>query len=386
MMMKRINITLMCLTALSIVLSCHKGDAESAVHTLALPDHAAPLVLASPHAEGGQTKGAGELSLVSLRGRGFGLFAWWAPQGSYFDGMAVGKEWLFNSPVTYSSTDEGWDKWTCTPEAYWPIGCSLSFFAYAPYMDNDGPMLVFPSDRTSGMPSGVFTQATAVDEQEDFCLSAPALDRRKAQGDVPVVFNHALTKVLFYFNAGGGIYEGEEHQFRVKSIELEGLVGANTFYYGGTNGFRWATLPRSDLSTRTSGYALSTADGTLSDVPLVWEKDVLAEEGLNRFTCVNGEEGGILYLLPQPVTSMAYATVTFAAYKFDEGSGEWVEDLDIPYEPVRVALPETTVWEAGRTVCYSASVDVTYYIDLTFDVTLADWEGNVITDIDFDKS
>lgn len=358
------------------------SDTELSIVTLSPAASASAAVSPSPSSNssslsmsGETTKGAGSLSTETLRTRGFSLFAWWTPEGDYFGGITPGTLWLDGTDVSFVAAEgDGRDRWTCSPAAWWPLGAGLSFFAYAPAMDASGGMLSFPESGTAGMPAGRFTQESDVVSQEDFLIAPPVLDRRKDQGAVPMTFNHALTKVLFYFNAVGDIYEGDTHVFKVKSLTLRNLVGSNRFVMGGTNGFRWDTLPRDDVSSRTASYELSIAGGTLRDAALPLASDRESETGLGRYDCVNDHETGQLYLLPQPMTLAAEARVVFAAYLYDDVTGEWVEDPEFDYEPVVISLPEQTVWEPGKTVCYSASVDISHLIDIQFTVTVMPWE------------
>lgn len=330
------------------------------------------------------TKGAGELTIASLRTSSFGLFGYYRDAGYFFDGVDETRRLMDNARMSFVESGAGGDRWVCDPTVYWPLGCTMTFFAYAPYMDNAGSILTLPNADGNAMLRGTYVVPSDPKEQPDFCLSAPVLDWKASQGDVPIAFGHALSKVLFYFNADGDLYEDEQHRFAVKSILIEGLVGNNSFTFGGEDGFRWDTAPRHDMATRTASYSLSVGAGTLTGRMMPFVSEVAEEEGLDRYLCVNGLPDGILYLLPQPLTAAARLTVEYGAYLYDDVLGEWIEDLAVPTKPMTVSLPETTVWNAGRTICYSATIDVTYYVDLELSVTLADWEGNALDDIEFE--
>lgn len=330
----------------------------------------------------GMTKGAGQVTSESLRERHFGLFAYWEQQEDYFDGAEPGRLWLDDREVVYSETDGGVDYWRCSPAAYWPLGgCSLTFFAYAPYMDTRSGALRFPLYDDGPMPRGRFTQEEDVDSHIDLCLSYPVYDVKKNIGAVPVSFNHALTKVFFYFNLGGGRYEDDDRSFMVKSMSLVNVVGENSFTFGGQTGFRWDELPRSDLSSRDHTYRFSIADGTLSEIPLPYAMEREDRTGLAKYECVNGEEEGIPYLLPQPMTGESYISVLISLYSYDDATDTWTEEPHSEMDPVIIPLPEYTVWEPARTVCYSATI--VPGISVSFNVTLADWDGNVIENVGF---
>lgn len=329
------------------------------------------------------TRGAGETTAATLRTTSFGLFGYYRDAGYSFDGVDEARRLMDNARMSFVGSGAAGDRWVCDPAVFWPLGCSGTFFAYAPYMDCSGGVLTLPNADASPMLRGTFAVPAEVEEQIDFCLGAPVLDWTPSMGDVPVSFGHALTKVLFYLNVDGSAPVDDDHVYRVKSIVLDGVAGENRFTFGGGSGWRWDILPRSDLSSRTGSYSLSLSDGTLDAVDLPFASDRSEESGLDRFECVNGRQKGILYLLPQPLTPLAGVTFQLAAYRYDAVSGEWYEDPEVSYDPVSVPLPETTVWEPGRSVCYSATLDMTYLVDLQFGVTMADWDGNVIGDVEF---
>lgn len=355
--------------------SCQKEDA------FVLPvDKDAPLAFVSP---GGEqlTKGATPTDDVSLKASHFGLFAYWMNDGEPFSGVDGAYPYLRNREVVYRETVESVDYWACNPTAFWPIGGSMTFFGYAPFMDTEGPVLTLPSSDTQSMPRGRFIQKTDVKEQVDFCLSAPVYDRKKGSGKVPMNFTHALSKVLFFFNLKGERDMSDARRFMVKSLKLRKVANENSFTYGGLSGYRWDELPRSDLSSRTTEYDLSLADGTLSYVPLPYESERESEQGLARYEVVNGAKDGILYLLPQPMTGTSDVEIVVSAFIYDDTTDTWVEDPLDEMEPVTITLPEETVWQPGKTVCYSASLDA--WLPIKFNVTLADWNVRVIENTEF---
>ena len=321
------------------------------------------------------TKGTGDVSTSSLRTKGFGLFAWWENYGEYFEEVSPSRLWLENSAMSYVSTEADVDRWVCNPSAFWPLGnTKLSFFAYAPYLDCEGPELVFPYGDAGGMPKGLYSPSEDVSRQADLCLSVPVFDKGEDEGDIPMSFEHALTKVLFYFNVDGRQYEGDDYVYRVNRLELEGVVGSNVFTYSDSKPFIWNELPRSNTSIRTGSYDLHASSGTLIPGPVPFVSDVELEDGLDRFECVNGLAGGILYLLPQPMTSLAKITVTMAGghYVNDEWSESFVMD------PVEIELPTTTVWKAGETVAYSGTIDITRTIAVQLGVSIQAWDDETV--------
>lgn len=319
------------------------------------------------------TKGTAQVTLAGLRTRGFGVSAWWRKDGEFFGSVDDDHLYFLNHAVSFLSNAGTSDDWVMNPAEYWPLGSSLSFFAYAPYFDSSDPTLVFPAPDTQSMPRGRFTQKVSPSAQVDFCLAAPSLDRKADGGNVPVTFNHALTKVLLYVNVTGVPADVPNLKYRLESVRWNGLVGVNSFTFGGsTNGFRWDPLPRGDVSKRTASYVETMAAGELSDqaLPAIGYHDHPAT--LDKYLLVNGSEKGVLYMLPQPVTSAG--SVEFNLKGYTVSGGTWT-----PYEsrePISVKLPVETVWEPGKVVAYTVTLDVTNWKEIMFDVQITAWGSN----------
>ena len=360
--------------------SCSKSVSEPA---FVLPlDREAPIFFCADIENGLITKGAAPVTDLSLRTSHLGLYAYWEQQNEYYSGGSADQLYLDNQEVVYSDTEGGVDYWVCSPTAYWPLGCNLTFFAYAPYIGEQAGILDFPL-REAGMPKGHFTQLTDVDKQLDLCLSTPLYDVPKGTSRVDLSFRHALTKVLFYFNLNDN-YSEDTRAFMVKSLTISNVVGENTFTFGGATGFTWNNLPRADMSSRTASYSLSLEDGTLSYVALPSDESRQGESGLARYECVNGEDAGILYLLPQPMTGGSFVTVVVSAYEWDAVNSRWNEMPDSEMDPVDIYLPETTVWDKGRTVAYSAHLDAG--IPIVFSVSILDWDATTVEDVEFEHN
>ena len=93
--------------------------------------------------------------------------------------------------------------WTYSPTKYWPQG-KVSFFAYAPY-DTDAAVSVSCG---TGAPRVTYAVPDAVADHRDLLLSAPALDRTKEGGRVPLTFRHALAAVVFEASVDGHALRG----------------------------------------------------------------------------------------------------------------------------------------------------------------------------------
>ena len=138
----------------------------------------------------------------------FGVFAYYSPQGSY-DAAASKPDYMYNVRVTRPAGGD----WTYSPTKYWPQG-KVSFFAYAPY-DTDAAVSVSCG---TGAPRVTYAVPDAVADHRDLLLSAPALDRTKEGGRVPLTFRHALAAVVFEASVDGTLSEGQS--IRITGIRL----------------------------------------------------------------------------------------------------------------------------------------------------------------------
>lgn len=316
------------------------------------------------------TKGETGITLSSLRTRGFGVSAYWRDDKGFFDGIDDSHVYFKNHAVTFLSNEGTYDRWACNPVEYWPLNSTLSFFAYAPYMASSDPMLELPTSDSSTLPRGRFTQKTDVSQQVDFCLSAPALDRSADGGEVPLVFNHALTQIRLYVNVKGVSTDVSNLKYRLESVRWDGLVGANSFTYGGSvNGFHWDELPRSDLAKRAASYTLTRSAGQLADAALPAIGYYEHSTNLSQYLFVNSSQAGTMYLLPQPITSKGELVLSLKGYTVSGSTWTLYDD----HAPVTVKLPIETVWKPGTIVTYTLTIDVNEWKEIEFNVSLTEW-------------
>ena len=343
----------------SVFSSCHKAADEGIMSS----DTGRPVRIAAGvnGSAAESTKGLAVITSESLRSVGFGGQAYWTDDGERFCGFDEAHEYVVGEHFVYERTESGHQEWQGVSDVNWPVKKGLSFFFWAPWLDPAGSMLQFPLSRSGNLPRGRFTQAMNPAQQVDFCLAEPVFDLTEDSGLVNADFHHALTRVRFYFNITGTLSEEEAALlYRVKSLTLEGIAGSNCFTYDKAgDGFVWDQLLRSNTSVRNASYVLSIANGTLvSDAcPFVW--DVTSQTGLEKFLYVNSPEQGCLFVLPQPMTHLAKLRLSVGGFTY--AGGVWTETR--PLKEKVILLPEQNVWHAGETIVYTASIDVSQWIE-----------------------
>lgn len=206
--------------------------------------------------------------LSALKTKGFGVFAY--NQGNldiedYSKGN-ITPDFMFNTQVAW---DNDHSVWTYNPVKYWPnnVGSQVSFFAYAPFMENiksinGNPRLVLDSQRFTGPAIYYNAIPTDLDQCVDLCWGAEASTssayspvnyvKTPAPGNTSNVsvsqkirfnFKHALSRLKFniqIFNdkmtdkaehgnpaAGGSIADGTT--ITIKSLKLIGYISEHGF-------------------------------------------------------------------------------------------------------------------------------------------------------------
>ena len=313
------------------------------------------------------TKSAASLNTDALKTTPFGVTAYWTDKGTAYAGPSSGYFYLDNRKVVYNSTE---DYWECDPKAWWVLGKQISFFAYAPWTDDENVFKFAAPLDTRSLLRGEFSQDDDPASQTDLLVALPALDRMMADTptSVPLRFKHSLSKVLVYLNLTG---DTEAHKFKLDHMSLSGVAGSGKFNYDtSAGGFTWDEIHRSDASVRNKTYDLSIGGGTLEDVWLKHVDDLTTETGLDRYVRVQTAPEGELLMLPQPLTSKAKLTLDLDSYK-DNGSGVWVKDKD--EDPFHLILPAENSWEAGNIYCYTITLDVTHLYIIQFGITIIPW-------------
>lgn len=379
----------LCLALVAALFSCRREPGTEASGPV--PDTGAPISYCAS-AGAAQTKGLDEIDNSEDRGiiaQHFGIFALWNPAGTYFDeANNPAKAYLSNRNVAYTGRTDGRDYWSCNPAAYWPIDSWLNFFAYAPYQehvqpyeDGDGntlqPMLRFPSeDYTAGMPRASYCPNTDVTNQVDLCIGTPALDRSRADGTVPITFEHALTRIRIYVNVEGS--KPATYQYRVTDLIISGVMGTNTFtFQDDATPFVWDAASPSE--PYDGSYHLTYDRTQLTSAWVKFTDDLPpGATGLERYTWANQMDNGRLYMLPQTLTDAAELEVALSIYR-DNGGGSYSLVSILP--PLTSKLPTNVVWEPGKTISYLVRLGVTEAIIAEVEPLVTDWTdaGNTHT-------
>lgn len=253
-----------------------------------------------------------------------GVFAYFT-HGSFNSGSAT-PNFMYNQKVERQSST---NNWTYSPERYWPNNESdkLSFFAYAPYVDETaaGAPLTFMDKTTAGYPVLTYTVPTTEAAQIDLLAAVPLIDQTYSgtSGIVTFQLNHALTKVTVK------IKNDEKYTDKaVTSLTLSAPASGQLTY----------CVPTSTGATPCVWSTLSANTGftaTLSGSPIPVED---TEKLLATF-----------YQIPVGNPSSVSLTLTYTVTRKNGTDNVTVTKQNI-------SLPATPEWNPGASVGYVLNV------------------------------
>ena len=294
-------VTLGLLTALS---GCQAED--DAAHT---PQGTIPIGFSGDVSE---TRAAGYGSAADLTA--IGVFAYFT-NGAFSESSSTPNS-MYNQQVERQAGGS----WTYSPVKYWPGNATekLSFFAYAPYVDetvSGGSNPSFSGNTDSGYPVLTYTVPVAEADQTDLLASVPLINQtyEGTSGSVKFAMKHALTKVTLK------VKSGDKYAKEITSLSVTAATGGELHFKDG--GFEWNNI--------TGGHAYTPAPTT----------------NLTFAATDAGRDVATFFFLPTPTV-----TATFSiTYKVKTTVGTEVLTKTITDQ----ALPASPLWEAGTSLVYT---------------------------------
>lgn len=192
-----------------------------------------------------------------------------------YDGVAGGIYMGVDAATGRTVTGDGAGAWSYTPQQFWPVN-ALNFVAITPNSPNGVTANAVAQDGTSKditLTSSV-TLSTNVEDQDDIMFAEKdGITKATANGDVPFVFKHALSQIVF---KGKLPTSGAVTKVTIAEITLGniGKTGDLTFtskgaFFGGTNAYI--------ATTANDNFTLDADDLEAS----VWDDEAT---GLNNAT------------------------------------------------------------------------------------------------------
>lgn len=187
-----------------------------------------------------------------------------------YDAATATNTFMYNQLVQKS---EG--RWSYTPVKQWPSIEGLSFFAYAPYLEN-AEVLSFLPKETPGLPEFTYRVPQNISEQIDLLIAEPLFDQYYFKTPtVDFSFSHTLSCLDFSAQLDAGLPTGVTMQ--ITEITVSGLCSEGVLpvrYDGAVN---WNLN-----AEKTATYQLTVANGALAGLNLQKTKQQISSK-TNKF-------------------------------------------------------------------------------------------------------
>ncbi|BCS85846.1 hypothetical protein prwr041_17390 [Prevotella herbatica] len=262
----------------------------------------------------------------------FGVLAYRIPSTAT-DVSGTAPDFINNQQVSTSGSI-----WKTGADYFWPDdGDKLSFFAYAPFGNND---VTVASASSTGTPSITYTANTDVTKQPDLMVAKTLNQTRNTTSiaaGVDMSFYHALTAITF--SVGKDMVPGV-----FKSIAIKGVITTATYNLS-TNA--WNTIngtSTGDISITLNGTTGIVIDGTA---------DVALTSGTST-----------MMMIPQTFSSGSTAYIEAV---FNNGNGD---------KTLTASLAGTT-WNSGTSTIYKLSTSSVNTMTLGTISYPSSWGGTV---------
>ena len=291
-----------------------------------------------------------------------GVFAYFT-NGAFSNGSST-PNFMYNQQVERQSDGS----WTYSPVKYWPGNTTdkISFFAYAPYVDeavSGGSNPSFSSNGAKGFLTLSYTVPSAENNQVDLLAAVPLMNQGYADNSGTVKFRlkHAMTKVGVYVKNNDEIAGKKVTAFSITSAKSGTLTyHAPDASNAGDTGTGW-TYP---TPAATETFTATATDFAVPDSKAA-EKELLA----TFFLLPKGEGStfSITYTAPGETSTGAAITQTVSLTGQPLPSlDKWTQGTFVSYtigiEKRKITVTAAThpAWTDGGTGTVTGSVIITY--------------------------
>ena len=304
-MMKTNYLTAVALGLLTALCGCQAED--DAPHT---PQGTIPIGFSSDVPQTRATKEYGSAADLT----NIGVFAYFT-NGTFSEGSST-PNFMYNQQVERQADGS----WTYSPVRFWPGNTTdkISFFAYAPYVDeaaSGGSNPSFQGKTAAGYPQLTYTVPGAEADQTDLLAAVPLMNRTAPAGEqVKFKLKHTLTKVNVSIKSEVGII--------VTALSVNNVPAAATLTFT-DSGFDWGSYT-----------GTKTVNATLAGGGTAVTANAADAQSLATF-----------FVLPQKASATLSITYT------QDGTPS------MQFTKTDIALPATpTAWEQGMSVGYTLHV------------------------------
>lgn len=325
------------------------------------PDSGKPIVF--------QNSTAYSRATVTESVRKIGVFGY-SHSGSFPDALSTRfPDYFLNQSVIDLSGSGNWHYDGIT--RYWPQnGNSVSFFAYAPYMDLGNLFSLYPTASTdAGSPKITYTVPSNMDEQIDL-LWSNALNQSETSngGIVDFEMNHALTRVDFAIKLDDGEKE-RPYIITINSLTVQNIVGSGVLDLSKSPGDAslWS-ISRPATDSGWAGYSLTPASGGgLQELVFDARTTVTQKYDPYAYTSLFAADR-YLMLIPQRldnlVDALTPAQITLSYTFTNVYSGEINEREKV----IPLSQSTLTEWKQGQGVTYKINLSLVEGTTIELDI------------------
>lgn len=196
-----------------------------------------------------------ETNDASIQNSGFGVLAYYTEQTNF--AKSNKPNFMWNQKVTHNGTN-----WEYTPVKYWPtkVGDKVSFFAYAPYVENgNNNVIVLSGNSVAGAPTATITLPDDLSQTIDF-VAAVQMNKSEANNNVSFNLKHEMTRVKVQAKLDKSVYNTDASNTQNKTFVVIKDVKFNNnlnFYKSGIYTFstddskrgKWAPVTNDSKTT-----------------------------------------------------------------------------------------------------------------------------------------
>lgn len=325
-----------------------------------------------------------ETNTTSIKTNGFGVLAYYTNQADFANTNKPNFMW--NQKVTHNGTN-----WEYTPIKYWPtkVGDKVSFFAYAPYIENGNNNVIELSGKSAtGTPTATITLPDDLSQTIDF-VAAVQMNKTHdnsatAKNNVSFNLKHEMTRVKVQAKLDKLVYDANDAKKKtfvvIKDVKFNNNVnfyksGIYTFSTDDSKRGTWA--PVTDDSKTTSldlNKAMATATIKAKDAKgATTSGDYMT--GVNGVKLVDTTEKDLfknneyLYLIPVPVNGGDGLTATIK-YDIVTEDSKLVAGYSCTSATKTVSLP-TGAFQQGKSYNYTFIIKLD---EIVLDATVEPWD------------
>lgn len=212
------------------------------------------------NAQGSRGTETNDASIKSVKNGGFGVLAYYTKQDD-FNITNHTPNFMWNQKVTYNNDTNNWEY---TPIKYWPtkVDDKVSFFAYAPYVENgNNNGIVLSGNSETGAPTATITLPDDPSQTIDF-VAAVQMNKthdnsESAKNNVSFILKHEMTRVKVQAKLDKSVYSDNAKHKTFVVIKNVKFNDKGQFYKSGTYTFSIDENKRGTWATTDNATAYS---------------------------------------------------------------------------------------------------------------------------------